>query len=279
MKTTNDNQFSLALVTGASSGIGTALCELLASKKINLIINGRNKAKLNELASRLRHDVNVTVVTADLAHPKERAELIETIYGAVPDLVINNAGFGLYGEALSYETQSQLEILEVNGNAVLDLTLEASRALISADKKGVIMNISSAAAMQIFPYLAIYAASKALVNHFSESLDFELQPYGIRVLATCPGMVETQFRVRAGGFPSPKQSHPSVMSPTFAAQEIWEQIEKRKPLRVFNWKYRLATFLTRYLLPKRWVAKSIQKRISSRHPHRNLIKRNVPIHE
>lgn len=272
----NHPQFNLALVTGASSGIGEALCELLASKKINLIINGRNVAKLNELAAKLRHNVDVTVLPADLAHSDERAEFIEKIYQFLPDLVINNAGFGLYGEALTYETKTQLEILEVNGNAVLDLTLESARALISANKKGVIMNVSSAAAMQVFPCFAIYAATKVFVNHFSESLDYEMKPYGIRVLASCPGMVETKFRIRAGGFPTPNQSHPKIMSASFAAKEIWHQIERGKSLHVFNWKYRLATFLTRYLLPKKWVADGVRNHIESRHPPRSLIKRNVP---
>jgi short-subunit dehydrogenase len=277
--TTPRHPFHLALVTGAGSGIGEALCELLASERINLIINGRNQAKLNELASRLRQEVEVTVLLADLAHPPERAVLVKKIYEAIPDLVINNAGFGLYGEALTYETQTQMEILEVNGNAVLDITLEASRAMISANRKGVIMNISSAAAMQTSPCLAIYAASKALVNHFSQSLDYELSPHGVRVLVACPGMVQTQFRVRAGGFPSHKQSRQPIMSAPYAAQEIWRQIEKRKPLRVFDWKYRLITFLSQYLLPKKWVADRICNEINRRHPHRNLITRSLSIHD
>jgi uncharacterized protein len=257
--------FTLALVTGASSGIGEALCRLLASRNIALMITGRNLEKLHELASELSSHIDVTIFAADLADPTDRKEVIQKCYEYVPDLVINNAGFGLYGEALTYETQEQMEILEVNGNAVLELTLEAARAMLSANKQGVILNVSSTAAMQVFPCFAVYAAAKAFVSQLSESLDNEMRYYGIRVLTSCPGMVETQFRTRAsGGVPVTEKSSFRGMSAAFAAEQIWYQIEKKKPLHVFDWKYRIGTFFTKYLLPKAWVAKILRAIIESR---------------
>src|SRR5580693_8214964 len=149
----------LALVTGASSGLGKALCHLLAKKGVRLIVTGRNRSKLEEL-----HGL---VHVADLA--QSRDSLIKLIHEHVPDLVINNAGWGLYGDALSHTTKEQMDILEVNANAVLEISLEAARAMIKAKTEGAIVNIASGAAFFAFPTLAVYAASKAFVGSFSEA--------------------------------------------------------------------------------------------------------------
>lgn len=265
----NNKHFSLALVTGASSGIGTALCHLLASKNIPLIITGRDIGRLNALAAELLPFVDVIVFGADLATLEGPAKIIKYMYEYQPDLVINNAGFGLYGEALTYETHEQLEIVQVNATTVLELTLEGARAMISAHKKGVILNVSSAAAKQVFPCLAVYAATKTFVNQVSEALDIELQPYGIRVLSACPGMVSTKFSSRAAGQPMVPKTK-GVMSADFAAKEIWRQINNGKRLHIFDWKTRWATYFS-YLLPSSWSAKLLAKNIESRHPPRNII--------
>jgi uncharacterized protein len=267
----SSSSFSWALVTGSSSGIGEALVYLLASRGINLIIHGRNIQKLNEIADALRQKVEVQIINADLSNLSERMSVIESIHEKTPDLVINNAGFGLYGEALTYETSEQLKMLEVNGNAVLQITLEAARTLISAKKQGVILNVSSAAAFSLFPCLSVYSATKAFVNQFSTSLDEETRSYGVRVLVSCPGMVATKFRSRAGG----REDHESkgvhdVMSAQFASEEIWNQIQKQQKLHIFNWKYRLSTLIG-CLLPKRWVGKLVRSNIEKRHPPRNFL--------
>ena len=143
------------------------------------------------------------------------------------------------------------------------------------------MNISSAAAFQVFPYFSVYSASKAFVNQLSQSLDYELKPHGVRVLASCPGMVATQFRRRAsGGFEAQPPSSSAVMTPYYAAQKIWSQIQKRKPLDIFNWKYGLMAFLSKYVLPKSWVASKIADSIESRHAPRTIVKRkNIITHD
>lgn len=172
----------LVLITGATSGIGKATAELFADKGVNLILSGRNQFELEQLQSTLSKKVSVQIVQADLAKKEERQCVLDVIQAQVPNIVINNAGFGLYGDALTYSIQEQLEMLDVNGRAVLEMTLKAGEALISAKKNGTILNISSAAAFQILPTMAVYAASKAFVNHFSQALDFEFKKNGIRVL-------------------------------------------------------------------------------------------------
>lgn len=254
----------LALVTGATSGIGRAMCQLLAGRGFELIAIGRNQEELQRLKEELSGQVPVQTLAIDLNHPQERGQLIALIHQRAPDLVINNAGFGLYGEALTYSTEEQTAILEVNAKAVLEMTLEAARALVSRERKGIILNVSSAAAFQVFPNMAVYAASKAFVNHFSEAVDFEMRPHGIRVLTLCPGMVTTSFQKRAGG---ETLTQKGVMSPDFVAQEMWKQIVQEERFKIIDWRYRWLTFLSAFL-PTSWIApiqgKWIAERISPR---------------
>lgn len=243
-------QYSLALVTGASSGIGQALCEILASKNIALIITGRDLVKLEETAANLRHQVEVQIIQADLSIPKERQTIVEIIRMRGPDLIVNNAGLALYNDAVNFTTEQQLAILEVDGMALLEFTLEGAKAMKAARKKGTIMNISSAASFFVFPYFSVYAATKSFVNKVSQSLDYELQKEGIRVLVACPGMVDTNFRVRSGG--KPVESAKGLMTSKYAAEEIWKQITLLKPLHIFDWKYRLAV-RARFFIPQ-WIS-------------------------
>ncbi|MCB1112061.1 MAG: SDR family NAD(P)-dependent oxidoreductase [Chlamydiales bacterium] len=253
-------KFQLALVTGASSGIGEHLCRLLANKGINLIITARSADKLEKLAEELGEKVEVTIVPADLSDAKNRQKLIAKIHQESPDLIINNAGLGYYGSVLTRDTDEDLKVLEVNTAALLEISAEAARTLVTKGKKGVIMNVSSTAAFQILPGMATYAATKAFVNLFSESFDIELRQYGIRVLAACPGVVHTNFRKHASKGKSDNKKYLMTMSADFAANEIWKQIQSGKTIRAFDWKYRLMTFLSRYLTPK-WLITKIGERL------------------
>lgn len=262
--------FDLALVTGASSGIGEALCKLLVEKKIPLLITGRDPERLKSVQERLvEKGGRVQSILIDLADHRQRKKLIEEIHRLAPTLVINNAGFGLYGEALTRETAEQLEILKVNGEAPMELSLEAARTLISRGKKGIILNVSSAAAFYLFPQFSVYASTKAFLNHFSQSFDLEVSQHGIRVLTACPGMVETAFRERAGGRFLSKNETESL-SPELVAKQIWQQIIDEQPLKIINWKYRLFTQLSR-LLPAHWLAKKLAQSIQERIPQRKFI--------
>jgi uncharacterized protein len=256
-------RFQLALVTGASSGLGKAVCQLLAAEKIPLIIAGRNKGRLEELASDLSKHVPVESCVCDLGIDKGRLALMEMIHSHKPDLVINNAGFGLYGDVLDHSTSDQMQILEVNGNALLEISIEAARAMAGAKIKGTILNVSSAASFFVYPSFAVYAASKAFVTQFSQAFDAELAPHGIRVLTACPGQIETGFRARASkNFPQKKDSH--TMSSEKAAKCILRQIKRGKSLYVFDTYYKITVFLGR-LLPKSFLQKFLRKNISSRY--------------
>jgi uncharacterized protein len=263
----------LALVTGATSGIGEALCRLLAAKGIDLIITARSSSTLEVLKETLtkQHGVTIHVVSADLSLKEDRQRLVEQMHLLAPDLVINNAGYGLYGDALTYHTSEQMEILEVDAGAVLQISLEAARTMVSRGlKQGTILNVSSAAAFYIFPALSVYAASKAFVNSFSESFDQEMQPHGVRVLAICPGGVATRFVQRAGGEESRSKGWMQPMTPEFVAEAIWHQIQHPEPVKIISWKYRALTALFR-LIPKKWLARLLHQQILQRIPPRNII--------
>lgn len=257
-----EHAFRLCLITGASSGIGEALCYLMADQGIDLIITGRDLLKLKTLASNIKHKVNVEILDCDLSDQESRKKLVVHIHEKNPDLVINNAGFGIYGDAISSPVHEQLDILTVNGLAVVEITLESIKALLKNNRKGTILNVSSAAAFQVFPGFAVYSASKAFVNQFSESLDYETKARGIRTLAACPGMVKTGFRKRASKGNSESSQDLGVMEASFAAKEIWHQILKGKPIHIFNWRYRVATFFTRFLLPTSFIANKLYSNIT-----------------
>ncbi|HSW85872.1 MAG TPA: SDR family NAD(P)-dependent oxidoreductase [Rhabdochlamydiaceae bacterium] len=260
----NQLRFQLALVTGASSGLGKALCELLAAEKIALIIAGRNQEQLAKLASTLSNYVPVQICVCDLSIKEDRHTLIDVIHHSKPDLVINNAGFGLYGNVLDHPTSDQMEILEVNGNALMEIAIEAARTLAAAKMKGTILNVSSAASFFVYPGFSVYAASKTFVNQFSRAFDAELAPSGIRVLAACPGQIATNFRLRASkNFPQRKDSN--TMSSEKAAKCILHQIKTGKQLYIFDAYYRFVVFLGRLLCPNTLLQKILKKKLSSRY--------------
>ncbi len=259
----------LALVTGATSGIGEALCFLFAQKGLSLLITGRDRHRLDALVQQLSPQIVLQAIEADLSTSNGRQKVMALIHEYGPDLVINNAGFGLYGEALTYPTEEQEMMIEVNVTAVTELTLEAARTLISDGKEGIVFNVSSAAAFQVIPNMAIYAASKAFVNQFSQGLDDEVKKYGVRILTICPGMVKTSFSKRAGQ--TQREKKVGVMSADFVAREIWKQVQNLKPLTIIDWKYRFLTRLSAWL--SSWTTAIIKKNIAERIAPRNLIKR------
>jgi uncharacterized protein len=250
----------LALITGASSGIGEALARLLAEKGYSLILTGRNATKLEVIG--LATEALETIV-ADLQYKEGRDKVTQAIRERVPDLVINNAGMGFYGEALTLPIADQLSVLRVNAEVVLELTLEAVQALAKSGKQGIVMNVSSVAGEYPMPGMSVYSASKAFVTNVSQGLNTELSSKGIHVLVSCPGMVSTDFANRAARRQVPQEGGP-VMSPSFAAEEIWKQIERKQEKHIFNWQYRLGSLVATQLLPLSWVKKAVWKQIQKR---------------
>ena len=190
-----------ALVTGASAGIGVALAQELATGGTNLVLTARREERLEELAKALsaKHQVKTEIFAADLAEPSapEKIFAFTKEKGIEIDLLINNAGFGQYGEFPSVDTQRLLEMVQVNCSAVVHLTRLYLPGML-ARRRGDVLILASTASFQAVPYISTYAATKAFDLLFAEGLAEEMKPYGIRVCALCPGSTESEFHVVSG---------------------------------------------------------------------------------
>ncbi|GAB4235090.1 MAG: hypothetical protein Tsb0021_14540 [Chlamydiales bacterium] len=241
---------SKALITGASSGIGRALSQLLSHEGYQLILHGRNISELDSLAQELGK--GTTWVSADLSVSEERKKVMEAIHEEQPDLCVFNAGFGLYGPVLEHTLEQESSMVEVNVTSIVELCISTLQLWKEKKIRGTILNVSSVAAFTNFPYFATYAASKAFVLHFSRSLNEEVKDRGIRVLASCPGVVKTHFRERAAQGNPIQQKSWGEMDVEYSAQRMWKQIQKGKQVDIFDWRYRFLVFVTQYLIPYSW---------------------------
>jgi short-subunit dehydrogenase len=185
-----------ALITGASSGIGEAFAKALAAKGTDLILVARSEDKLRALARQLNelYSRRVEVVTADLSVAGSAAKVhaAAEALGMPVDLLINNAGFGTVGSFLKQDADRERQEVMLNAAAVVDLCHAFVPAMVGRGRGGVI-NIASMAAFQPLPYMAVYAATKAFVLSFSQGLRGEVRGKGVKVLAVCPGPVDTPF--------------------------------------------------------------------------------------
>ena len=185
-----------ALVTGASAGIGRAFATELAAGGTNVVLVARRRDRLEELAAQLvaQGGVRAEVFAADLASPEASDKILKfTRDGGIEiDLLINNAGFGAYGEFPNVELSRQLEMVNVNISAVMRMTHVFAQPMMQR-RRGDILIVSSTAAFQPVPYMAVYAATKAFDLHFAEALAEEMYAHGVRVCALCPGSTASEF--------------------------------------------------------------------------------------
>ncbi len=191
-----------ALITGASSGIGKAFAEALARRGASLILTARSEAGLNAVAEALRaaKAPGVEVIALDLAAPGAGAKLAAAVAakGLEVDLLVNNAGFGKWGDFLSVDAAVDAEMVQLNITALVDLC-HAFLPAMQARGDGGIINVASTAAFAPLPYAAVYSASKAFVLSFSEALFGECEDKGVHVLALCPGGTRSNFAAVASG--------------------------------------------------------------------------------
>jgi len=190
-----------ALVTGASAGIGEALAVELAKGGSNLVLTARRKDRLRALAQELtaKHRVQSEIFEADLSQPAAPEAIFQFTKekDLTIDLLVNNAGFGQYGEFHTTETDRLQQMVQVNCTAVLHLTRLFLPGMVTR-RGGDVLIVASTAAFQAVPYISAYAATKVFDLYLAEGLAEELQPYGIRVCALCPGTTASEFHEIAG---------------------------------------------------------------------------------
>jgi short-subunit dehydrogenase len=190
----------VAVVTGASSGIGAALARSFAADGHAVVLVARREAELNALADDIAATgkPRPTVLPLDLTAPDAVSRIREGLAarGLSPRYVVNNAGFGLLGVAASLDRDEQLAMIDLNVRALTALSLAFADDLVRL--RGGILNVGSLAGFMPGPGMAVYYATKSYVISFSEALWRELGPKGVRVTVLCPGPVPTGFQARAG---------------------------------------------------------------------------------
>lgn len=190
-----------ALVTGASAGLGTELAWLFAADGHDVVVVARRRDKLEALASEIRakHGTLVHVLPEDLGQPGAAGRIAEELerQGLDVEFLVNNAGFGGTGAFAERDLAREVEMVQVNIVALVELTRLLLPRMIER-KSGRILNIGSTAGFVPGPFMAIYYASKAFVNSFSEALSVELEGTGVTATVSCPGATATEFAQVAG---------------------------------------------------------------------------------
>ena len=208
------------LITGVSSGIGLELARCFAADKSNLILVARSGNALEKIAEELRglHGVRVEVLVADLAQAASPAKILTELKGrgTAVDVLVNNAGFGLHGALVDLPLRQQLDIIQVNIAALVELTGLFLPEMISRQRGG-ILNVGSVAGFVPGPQMAVYYASKAFVLSFSEALHEELRGTNVRVTNLCPGPTESNFSAVARSHRTRKSSAKKMSAAEVAA--------------------------------------------------------------
>jgi uncharacterized protein len=222
---------STAIVTGASSGIGREIARGLAERGHGVTLVARRADRLEELATELRagHDVHVEVIPADLAEADQRERVVREVAerGLTVEVLVNNAGFGVYAPFATAGVDKELQQVEVLVTAVIHLSALVVPGMRERGR-GAIINLSSTSAFQALPGNGTYAAAKSFVLLHSEALSAELKPHGITVTAVCPGPVKTEFQETSEPLFADRIPKPVWASAERVAEDALSAAEKGK---------------------------------------------------
>jgi len=254
-------RYAMALITGASSGIGAAFARALAAQGTDLVLVARSVDRLEALAVELRSSYGrvVHVVPVDLTSPGAavavKAEL--DARGVAVDLLINNAGFGTTGRFVDQDAQRELDEISLNAGAVVAMS-HAFLPTMLAWRHGAIMNIASTAAFQPMPYFAVYAATKAFVHSFSDALWLECAGAGVHVMAVCPGPVDTPFFENIGTRHRLREVMPkaTMATPEAVAAKALAGLACRQRLVIPGLTNKIGASASR-LFPRSWVTRLV----------------------
>jgi short-subunit dehydrogenase len=186
----------VALVTGASAGLGVEFARQLSKRGHALVLAARRKDRLESLAEELG---NARAVEIDLSKSNAAAKVMADLKanGETVEVLVNNAGFGLIGRFAELDARRERQMIDLNAGTLTDLC-RAVAPQMTKRKSGAILNVASTAAFQPGPKMAVYFATKAFVLSLSEALHEELKPYGVKVSCLCPGPTRTEFGDVAG---------------------------------------------------------------------------------
>jgi uncharacterized protein len=244
--TVSEEKRPVVVITGASAGIGAALAHEFAAKGHQLVLVARREQALATLADAIaaKSHPRPTVLRMDVARVDAARDIGEALakQGLEPEIVVNNAGFGLLGDADKLDRAQQLAMIDLNVRALTDLSLAFIDTL--ERRKGGILNVASVAGFFAGPGMAVYHATKAYVISFSEALHYELAPRGVRVTVLCPGPVPTEFQARAG-LTNEKWTPLLTRPAEQVARAGYRGLAEGRRLVIPGWASRLATALGR----------------------------------
>ena len=236
-----------AMVTGASGGIGLEFAERLAKQGYQVTLVARGEAKLKAHAARL--GAGHRTITADLSVAADAKRVADDVRAAKYDLLVNNAGVGVYGAFADNPVEPTLAMMRLN----MDSLVELSHAFLSGAKKGdALLNVASTLALLSFPGATAYCATKAFVSAFSEGLWYENKARGVYVAALLPGVTKTNFHEAAGG--AADKQPPEAISQTSAqvVEVALDALEGRsKPIILTSVTNKAMVFLNTRLLPRK----------------------------
>ena len=246
-----------ALVTGASSGLGEEFARLFAKDGIDLVLVARRRERLEALASELRGSAKIAVhvVAADLAVADEVERLIREVQGQGLEIeyLVNNAGLGNVGVFAQSKLDTQMVMVDVNVRALVRLTHAFVPAMV-ARRSGRVLNIGSTAGLQPGPYGAVYYATKAFVNSFTEALSYELKGTGVSATVSLPGATATEFASVAGSGQT-RLFKSGVMSSAQVARGAYRAMLQGRPFVIHGWANKVLGLSVR--LSPRSVVRSI----------------------
>jgi len=257
----------VALVTGGSSGIGLELSRLLANDGHDLVIVAQHAGRLAEAAGNItsQYGVRVVELAMDLGDPEAPRHIERALRsgGMTPDVLVNNAGFGLRGPFVELDLGQQLQMIQVNMHALTHLTGLFLPGMIGR-RRGRVLNVASTAAFQPGPLMAVYYASKSYVLSFSEALASETRGTGVTVTALCPGPTATAFEKRAG-LEGTALFRSAVMDAAAVARYGYDAMRRGVPIAIPGWRNRVLAQAVRFVpraLATR-VTRSLQERRAS----------------
>jgi len=248
-----------AIVTGASCGIGYELAKILARDGKDIVVIARSRDQLEELKRDIenKHGTKVKVLVKDLADPKAPPEIFselekEKIY---VDVLVNNAGFGVYGMFLETDLREELDMIQVNAASLVHLTKLFLKGMVE-DKSGYILNAASLCAFLPTPMEAVYCSTKAFVLHFSEALANELQGTGVKVTCLCVGLARTGFQKRAH-MENCKVANRKMMDAATVAEAGYKALKRGKLIEIPGLVYKFAPWFARFA-PRNVVTKVVR---------------------
>ncbi|ALO45300.1 SDR family NAD(P)-dependent oxidoreductase [Pseudohongiella spirulinae] len=257
----------LALITGATSGIGAAYADAFAQRGYDLLLTGRREKELNELVERLtqQYSIQVELKIGDLSDPDDLLALVDTV-SQFPrlDALVNNAGYAVDGRLGEVPWEKHRALLDVHVTATTQLTHAALPNLLTA--QGILINVASVASWIPTGQSVLYGPTKAYVRSFTESVGLAYRREGLKALALCPGFTITDFHSRMGLNPETFYQTRGFLRAWTAEQVVarsFRDIEKGRLISVQGWNYRLMVFMVRHL-PMRLLFAALGRSKSAR---------------